>query len=123
MSTPITQPRGPGEFLLSEAPGKRSREVLTISDAIAIKAGQVLGKVTADGKYNFYNNADAPVGTGVALAIAMYPLAATDTNRKITCIVRDAEVNGKCLEWNGANGGDQTAGIADLAGAPSIIVR
>lgn len=122
MSTPIVETRHPGEFLLSEAEGKRSREVVTISDAIAIKAGQVLGKVTADGKYGFYNNADAPVGTGVALAIAMYPLAATDTYRKITVIARDAEVNQNCVEWNGASAGDITAGKTDLA-AVGIIFR
>lgn len=122
MSTPIVEGRHPGEFLLSEAPGTRSREVVTISDAIEIKAGQVLGKVTADSKYGFYNNADLPVGTGVALAIALYPLSATATNRKITVIARDAEVNGNCIEWNGAVVGDQTAGKTDLA-AVGIIFR
>jgi hypothetical protein len=122
MSTPIVEERHPGEFLLSEAEGKRSREVVTISDAIAVKAGQVLGKVTADGKYNFYNNADAPAGTGVALAIALYPLSATATYRKITVIARDAEVNQNCVEWNGANGTDITAGKTDLA-AVGIIFR
>lgn len=122
MSTPIIEDRHPGEFLLSEAEGKRSREVVTITDAIAIKAGQVLGKVTADGKYNFYNNADAPVGTGVALAIALYPLSATATYRKITVIARDAEVNANCVEWNGAVAGDITAGKTDLA-AVGIIFR
>lgn len=122
MSTPIVEGRHPGEFLMSEQPGKRSREVVTISDAIAIKAGQVLGKVTADGKYGFYNNADSPAGTGVALAIALYPLAATDTYRKITVIARDAEVNQNCIEWNGVSAGDQTAGKTDLA-AVGIIFR
>lgn len=122
MSTPIEEGRHPGEFLMSEAPGHRSREVVTISDAIAIEAGQVLGKVTADGKYGFYNNADAPIGTGVALAIAMYPVGATDTNRKVTVIARDAEVNKNCLEWNGAVAGDITAGTADLL-AVGIVLR
>lgn len=118
----ITEARHAGEFLLSEANFHRSREVVTISDAIAIKAGQVLGKVTADGKYGFYNNADSPAGTGVALAVALYPLSATATNRKITVIARDAELNGKCLEWNGASGGDITAGTTDLL-AQRLIVR
>jgi head decoration protein D len=122
MSTPIVEGRHAGEFILSEAPGKRSREVVTISDSIAIKAGQVLGKVTADGKFNFYDNANAIVGTGSAAAVAMYPLSATDTNRKITVIMRDAEVNGNCLEWDAEAGADKTAGIADLL-ALGIIVR
>lgn len=122
MSTPIEEPRHAGEFILSEAAGKRSREVVTISDGIAVKAGQVLGKVTADGKYGFYDDANAIVGTGTALAVAIYPVSATQTDRKITAIVRDAEVNGKTLEWNDEDGASQTLGIADLL-AVGIVVR
>lgn len=122
MSTPIVEGRHPGEFILSEAPGKRSREVVTISDSVAITPGQILGKVTADGKYQAYDNANTVVGTGTALAIAVYGLTATDTSRKITVLVRDCEVNGKCLEWNGQAGADLTAGIADLL-ALGIVIR
>lgn len=122
MSTAITEGRHPGEFLLSEAPGTRSREVVTISDSVAITPGMVLGKVTADGKYQAYDNADAVVGTGVALAVAMYPLGATDTDRDITVIARDAEVNGNIIDWGAEAGADKTAGIADLL-AVGIIVR
>jgi hypothetical protein len=44
--------RHPGEFILSEANGQRSREAITIaSGAGIIAAGTVLGKVTATGKY------------------------------------------------------------------------
>lgn len=121
MSTPIVEGRHFGEFILGEANHNRSREVVTISDGVAIKVGQVLGKVTADGKYTFYNNALAD-GTQVAAAIAMYPLGATDTARKITVVFREATINGKCLEWNGASAPDQAAGIVDLA-AQQIIVR
>ncbi len=122
MSTPIIEGRHWGEFILGEANHNRSREVVTIAAGIAVKAGQVLGIVTAGGAYNFYNNADSPVGTGVAAAIAMYDMAAAATDRKMTVIRREATVNGKCLEWNAASGGDQTAGIADLL-AQQIIVR
>jgi hypothetical protein len=122
MSTPIVEARHAGEFLLSEANGHRSREVVTISDAIAIKAGQVLGKVTADGKYSFYNEANSPAGTGIALVVAMYPLSATATNRKITVIARDAEFNGKCLEWNSESAPNIVLGIADLL-LQRLIVR
>lgn len=118
----ITESRHPGEFLLSEADGTLSREVVTISNSIAIKAGQVLGKVTADGKYNFYDNADTIPGTGVAAAVALYPLSATETYRKITVIFRAAEVISAGLEWNGAVTNDINAGIADLA-TKNIIVR
>lgn len=112
----ITESRHPGEFLLSEADGTLSREVVTISDSIAIKAGQVLGKVTADGKYHFYDNADTIPGTGVAAAIALYPLAADATNRKITVIFRLAEVTSAGLEWNGQDSTSQAAARTDLVG-------
>lgn len=118
----ITEARHTGEFILSEANFHRSREVVTISDAIAIKAGQVLGKVTADGKYGFYNEANTPAGTGVALAVALQALSATATNRKITIIARDAELNGKCLEWNGESAPNIVLGVADLL-AQRLIVR
>ena len=39
-----------GEFLLSEANGTRSRESVTVTGG-SYPAGQVLGKVTASGKY------------------------------------------------------------------------
>lgn len=121
----INEARHAGEFILSEANFHRSREVVTISDGIAIKAGQVLGKVTADGKYGYYNEAsNTPAGTNVALCIAVYPLAAAATNRKLTVIFRHAEVNGKCLEWNGESSPNIAAGIVDLAAAAvGIIVR
>lgn len=118
---PITESRHPGEFLLSEAKGTLSREVVTISDSIAIKVGQVLGKVTADSKYHFYDNADTIPGTGVALAIALYPLAADATNRKITVVTRLAEVVGASLEWNGQDANSQAAARTDLIGRYIVI--
>jgi len=119
----ITEARHTGEFILSEANFHRSREVVTLSDSIAIKAGQVLGKVTADGKYGYYNEAtNLPAGTNVAVCIALNAKSATDTNRKIAVIFRDAEVNGKCLEWNGESTPNIAAGVTDLL-TPRIIVR
>ena len=50
--TVLVETRHPGEFILSEANGQRSREAITIaSGAGIIAAGTVLGKVTASGKY------------------------------------------------------------------------
>lgn len=119
----IIEARHTGEFLLSEANFHRSREVVTLSDSIAVKAGQVLGKVTADGKYGFYNEAtNLPAGTNVAMCIALTSKAATDTNRKMVVMFRDCEVNGKCLEWNGESAPNIAAGVVDLA-AQRIIVR
>ena len=50
--TVLLETRHPGEFLMTEANGQRSRETITIaSGAGVIAPGTVLGKVTASGKY------------------------------------------------------------------------
>jgi hypothetical protein len=50
--TVLLEARHPGEFLMTEANGQRSRETITIASGAGIIApGTVLGKVTASGKY------------------------------------------------------------------------
>ena len=50
--TVLIEARHPGEFLMTEANGQRSRETITIASGAGIIApGTVLGKVTASGKY------------------------------------------------------------------------
>jgi len=49
--TVLIEARHPGEFLMTEANGQRSRETITIASGAGIIApGTVLGKVTASGK-------------------------------------------------------------------------
>lgn len=68
-----------------------------------------------------------PAGTGgseKAAAIAIYP-AATGAGEitKIACLIRDAEVNGKCLSWpEGTTAAQQAEATVALAAA-GIIVR
>lgn len=45
MANPLTEPRYAGEFLVSEAPGSRSREAVTVLSGQNLLAGTVLGKV------------------------------------------------------------------------------
>lgn len=119
--TTLTQGIQTGEFLLSEANGMRSRGqgVVTVSGAVALPSGTVLGLVTATGKYVKYNDA-LGAGLGNAAVGVLYegcPGVNGDYKRAI--IERDAEVVGSML--NGGVALDAN-GIADLK-ALGIIVR
>lgn len=98
--TVLVETRHPGEFILSEANGQRSRETITIaSGAGAIAAGTVLGKVTASGKY-IASAVGASDGSEVPAAINIYGADASSADAVVSAIARDAEVNGKCLTWH-----------------------
>ena len=98
--TVLVETRHPGEFILSEANGQRSRETITIaSGAGVIAAGTVLGKVTASGKY-VASSVGASDGSEVPSAINIHGADASASDVAVSAIVRDAEVNGKCLTWH-----------------------
>ena len=119
--TTFTQGVEHNEFLISEANGKQSREVVTVLIASAAKyqSGTVLGKVTASGKYVKYSNA-ASDGSETAVCVLMTPLMdGVNGDQKAVVLMRNAEVAGSMLN-NGA--GLDTAGVADLL-ARGILVR
>ena len=98
--TVLVETRHPGEFILSEANGQRSRETITLaSGAGVIAAGTVLGKGTASGKY-VASAVGASDGSEVPAAINIYGADASASDVTVSAIVRDAEVNGKCLTWH-----------------------
>jgi hypothetical protein len=98
--TALVEARHPGEFILSEANGQRSREAITIaSGAGIIAAGTVLGKVTAGGKY-IVSAVGATDGSQTPAAINIYGTDASTADAEVSAIVRDAEVNGKCLTYH-----------------------
>jgi len=75
--TVLTEGRHPGEFLMTEANGQRSRDSITIASGAGIIApGTVLGKITASGKY-LASAAGATDGSQTAVAIALYGCDAT----------------------------------------------
>lgn len=80
-----------GEFLLAEEEVSASRENIVLPAGAALPAGQVLGKVTASGKYAAYNNA-ASDGTEVAAAILYAPADASAGDRRAVGIFRLASV-------------------------------
>jgi hypothetical protein len=109
------------EFLISEAPGRRSRDEIVIVSGQNLAAGAVLGKITASGKYKDYDNAAAD-GSQAAAAVLYDAVDATGGDKPGVGILRDAEVDGDMLNWNAEVGGDITAGIADLL-ALGVLVR
>lgn len=87
-----------GEYLVSEAAGKRSRDSVTVTVAggVALPSGTVLGKVTATGKFVKY---DSALANGAQAAAAVLYTACPGTNGDYKCTVHntDAEVIGAAL--------------------------
>lgn len=121
MTTPLTESRHAGEFILSEASGQRSRENVTLAMGQVVKAGEVLGKITSGGKYTAVDQA-ASDGSQTAFAISIYAVDATSADAAISVIARDAEVIAECLEWGGQSPTEQATGVTELA-AVGIICR
>ncbi|WP_042886306.1 head decoration protein [Cupriavidus necator] len=104
------------EFLLSEAEGSYSREQVTLAaSAGALSSGQLLGKVTATGKYVPYADG-ATDGSHVAAAILYAPAPDLTVDQEVTVIVRASEVASYALV------GLDAPARADLATA-GIVVR
>jgi hypothetical protein len=116
--------RHPGEFLLSEAEGTRSREVVTIpAGSGIIAAGTVLGRITANGNH-VPSPATGADGSQTAVAIALYGVDATTVPQKVTVITRDAEVKADALVYApSVNDGPTRAAKATQLAAVGIIVR
>ncbi|TKD46082.1 head decoration protein [Azotobacter chroococcum] len=114
--TILTQAKRTAEFLLSESNGQRSREEVTLAiTAVALPAGQLLGKVTASGEYAPYSAA-ATDGTETAVAILYAAAPVSATAQPAAVVMRDAEVVGAKLT------GLDTDATADLL-ALGIVVR
>jgi hypothetical protein len=117
-----TEGKHPGEFIISEANGHRSREVVTIDNGADLVAGTVLGKITVGGKY-IAADQDAGDGSDAAVAILYADAAAASAEVQAVVIVRDAEVNRDELTFHANNdAGEITELIGDLA-TVGIIVR
>ncbi|MBN9022213.1 MAG: head decoration protein [Rhizobiales bacterium] len=122
--TVLLEARHPGEFLMTEANGRRSRETITIASGAGIIApGTVLGKVTASGKY-VASAVGASDGSQNPSAITIYGADATSADVDVAAIVRDAEVNGHCLVYHADRDQPAEKAAADVAlAAIGIIVR
>lgn len=112
----LTESPRPGNFILSEANGRLSRDNITVRVPAntTMPAGTVLGQISANGKYAAYDDA-ATDGTETAAGILYAPLSHDEnTTQDVTGVVinKDAEVRADDLVWE--EGVDESGGTADL---------
>lgn len=110
--TTLTQGYLTGEFLISEAPGDRSRSTVTVTVTgnTALPSGTVLGKITATGKFIKYSDAAAD-GSQTAVGVLLNALPGVNGDYQAVIFDDDCEVIGSVL--NGGAGLDAN-GTADL---------
>lgn len=122
--TTLTEKMHEGEAILSEANGHRSRDNVTmLSGSGVVKAGTVVGKITASGKYQPSPATDAN-GSGVANAVTIADVDATSADAVVAVIARDAEVNGDFLTYEATvDTAPEIAAKAVQLAAVGIIVR
>lgn len=125
------QELGPGTacYLVSEANGTRSREVVTIAQGQNLLPGALLGKVTATGKYvavdpaNGSGEGGTPDGSQTAVAVLFAAVDTTAAEKPGVITARDAEVAAHALDWPaGTTEPQKTAALAQLA-AVGIVAR
>lgn len=119
--TTFTEGPRTAEYLISEASGHRSRDVIKLAVGVAgtLVAGAVLGKVTASTDYKIYD----PAASDGSETIAAILFEAGKTGDRRTITARDAEVKKSKLTWfPGATNNQITTGIAALK-ALGIVVR
>lgn len=118
------QELGPGTacYLVSEASGTRSREVVTIAQGQNLLPGAVLGKVTTSGEYTAVSPANDN-GSQTAIAVLFAAVDSTAAAHAAVITARDAEVAAHALAWPaGTTEPQKTAALAQLA-AVGIVAR
>lgn len=118
----LVQGQNRAEFLVSEANGSRSRAVETLILGQNLKAGAVLGRITASGNLTELDPGSI-LGQEVAIGVLYDNVDATLADAEVTVVIRDAEVNAAELQWfAGATAPQIVTGTAELA-AVGIIAR
>lgn len=123
------QQPGTACYLVSEANGTRSRDVVTLAQGHNCQPGTVLSKVTATGKYvpvdptNGTGEGETPDGSHIAVVVLFAAVDATAGDKPAVITARDAEVEAAALIWPAAITPTQkTAALGQLA-AVGIVAR
>ena len=109
---------GTGSFMVSQPNGYRHKETVVLADGESLKAGSILGVVTATGEYAHYDK-DATDGTENVAGILWSSETTDGAVKQVVAVVRDCEVNGKLLNYG--NGVEAT--VNTELEALGIIVR
>ena len=120
--TTLTEGRHTGEYIVSEANGTLSRDVVTLITGQNLQPGAVLGKITASGKYTLLAPA-AGDGSQAAAAVLFAEVNATAADKAAVVTARDTEVAVAGLAWPaGITGGQKITATAELK-ALGIVIR
>lgn len=112
------------EAILSEANGHRSRETVTMLSGQNLKAGAVLGIVTASSKYKIADNVTpAADGSQTAKAVLLADCDATAGDKPCLVLRRDAEVKVGALNYMAGASPAQKALLHGHLATEGVIVR
>lgn len=106
-----------GDFLKREWDPALSREVVTLISGQNLKAGEVVGKITASGKFTDFN-AGAADGSQTAAGILLFDCDASSADTKCVILARGPAVlaSGKLLWKAGTTDPQKATALATLAG-------
>jgi hypothetical protein len=117
-----TETAHPTEFVLSEANGQRSRDNGYLADPTTLRPAQPLTKGAGP-------TTDRPTTYTIATtgancnAIALYGGKSVPVDGlRVAVLTRDAEVNGRLIDWGTLSTAEQVAAVTALA-AVGIVVR
>jgi Bacteriophage lambda head decoration protein D len=117
-----TEKAHPTEFVLSEAAGQRSRDNGYLADPVTLRPAQPLtagAAATTDKPQTF---TVATTGANCH-AIALYGGQSVPVDGlRVAVLTRDAEVNGRLIDWGAMSTAEQVTAVATLA-TKGIIVR
>ena len=117
----LTEGKHPGEFIVAEARGDRSRDTIVVALGQNVTACTVLGVVTATGKYVALAPGAAD-GSQTAAGIAIGNYNATLADKPGVAVTRSCTVNASDLVWGAATAPQIAAAKIQLA-ALGIICR
>lgn len=118
----LTEGMHRGEYIFSESNGSRSRGTGTVLSGETLEAGDLVGIVTASGKYAKYDNSAGDGRESVA-GISYDAVDASSADfTGVVFTVRDCEVVGASLDYNTVDAGEITTANTELE-ALGIIVR
>jgi hypothetical protein len=122
MSVTFTQGRQAAEFLVSEHNGTLSRERGILASGNNLRAGHVVGRITASGLLREWNPGNSD-GSQTVAGVLLANVNATAGNAPCAIVARFAEVNGAELQFFAdITGPQRDAARAGLA-ALNIIER
>lgn len=120
--TAYTEPQRPLETILYEVPNLAREEITIVSGAGVVKAGTVVGKITASGKYTPYDDG-AEDGSETAAAVTLYEVDATSADVVVSALVRLAAVKSDALQWHASADATAKAAAATALAAAHLLIR